>query len=44
MTMTRQPPNPKDLHTFECEGCHLLFMVHDHEAVSGPPTHASKNL
>jgi transposase-like protein len=44
MRVVRQPSNPNELHTFECEGCHLLFMANDHEPVSGPAIHSSKNL
>jgi len=31
-------------YTFECHGCHLLFMAHDHESVSGPALLSSKTL
>ena len=41
-----QPDRPPQAtsHTFVCERCHLLFMTEDHQLVSGPPLHSTKNL
>jgi hypothetical protein len=44
MVMVREPARANEAHTFECQNCHLLFMAHDHEPVSGPPVHSSKHL
>ena len=40
MILTRpSPAASNEQHTFECEGCHLLFMTEDHQAISGPPVY-----
>ena len=44
MRVARKPSKSSEAYTFECQGCHLLFMAHDHEPVSGPALHSSKNL
>ena len=44
MIVVREPTGPDQQYTFECEGCHLLFMAHDHEPVTGPPVHSTRNL
>lgn len=44
MIVAREPAKPSEPYTFECQQCHLLFMAHDHEPVSGPPIYSTKSL
>jgi transposase-like protein len=35
MTLVNRPKRQDDQHTFECEGCKVVYMTDDHTPVTG---------
>ena len=41
MDLVRAPEDPRDVHTFECQWCHVVFMTEDHVPIGGAPERRS---
>jgi len=37
MTLIAEPKRPEDQHTFECDGCKIIYMTEDHTPTTGEP-------